>query len=101
SALLNFTDGVVATTTKVIISTNLSSIDKIDEALLRPGRTYKILKFRKLSNAEANDARAALDLPPIVFDTYDEHTLSEVLNWREGSEMKQHRHTGMGFSAQR
>jgi hypothetical protein len=53
---LNVGDGLLSTKgKKIVFSTNLPSIRDIDEALLRPGRCFDILRFDKLS---PDDARA-------------------------------------------
>lgn len=69
ASLLNFVDGVVNDPDKkVIISTNLSSLSKVDPALLRKGRCYDIIEFRELSIEESITARNASGLPAIEFD---------------------------------
>lgn len=50
--LLSFTDGVQKNKTKFIITTN-QHFDDVDTALLRKGRLFNILQFRKLKNIEA------------------------------------------------
>ncbi len=50
--LLSFTDGVQKNKTKFIITTN-QHFDDVDTALLRKGRLFDILEFRKLTNNEA------------------------------------------------
>ena len=50
--LLSFTDGVQKNKTKFIITTN-QHFDDVDTALLRKGRLFDILEFRKLTNSEA------------------------------------------------
>ena len=50
--LLSFTDGVQKNKTKFIITTN-QHFDDVDTALLRKGRLFDILEFRKLTNQEA------------------------------------------------
>ncbi len=53
---LNVGDGLLSTKgKKIVFSTNLPSIRDIDEALLRPGRCFDILRFDRLS---PDDARA-------------------------------------------
>lgn len=52
SQLLSFTDGVTKNNVKFIITTNLDP-ESIDTAVLRKGRTFDILKFRKLTPKEA------------------------------------------------
>lgn len=56
---LNLADGLIsAADKKIVFSTNLPDINDIDEALMRPGRCYDILKFRALDRKEA---QAVLD----------------------------------------
>lgn len=88
SMLLNQIDGIVVSDKKFIISTNLASINKVDEALIRPGRCYSVLNFRKLHHAEANiiykqHYNVNDDLP----DTGD-LSLAEVLNYNTDVEQK-------------
>ena len=53
---LNVGDGLLSTKgKKIVFSTNLPSVRDIDEALLRPGRCFDILRFDRLS---PDDARA-------------------------------------------
>lgn len=70
---------------KIIFPTNLPNLRVVDEALLRPGRAFKVIEFKRLSYDEANTARAAINLPNIVSkDTTDTYTLAEALNYTEG-----------------
>jgi len=56
---LNVSDGLIsASDKKLVFSTNLPSINDIDEALMRPGRCFDVLQFRKLTREEA---QAVLD----------------------------------------
>jgi SpoVK/Ycf46/Vps4 family AAA+-type ATPase len=68
-------DGVVrALGRKIIFTTNLPNIGDIDEALVRPGRCFAVLRTRNLERPEAqrllakvvngDAARAAVALPP-------------------------------------
>lgn len=52
SQLLSFTDGITESNTKIIITTN-RSVDNIDVAVLRRGRTFDILELQSLSPDEA------------------------------------------------
>lgn len=89
SALLNYTDGVIKNDTSMILSTNLPSLNRVDQALFRPGRTFRVIQFRKLNYDEAMKARAALDLPVIEPEEFDKYTrdgvvsLATVLNWED------------------
>ena len=98
SMLLNQLDGIVPSNRKFIISTNLSSIKKVDEALIRPGRCFDILNFRSLSPEEAKGVYA---------HRYPDHqeipefpaggiSLAEVLNYDSGAEQSR-RKSGFGF----
>lgn len=54
SSILNASEGVVQhKKKKLIFSTNLSTAEKIDPALLRVGRCFDILEFRELTQTEA------------------------------------------------
>lgn len=51
---LNVADGIVSMHgKKMIFSTNLENLDDIDSALLRPGRCYAVINFRKLNHTES------------------------------------------------
>lgn len=51
---LNLADGLIsAADKKIVFSTNLQDLNNIDEALMRPGRCFDILKFRALDRTEA------------------------------------------------
>lgn len=81
SGLLNFADGVSSIGNKIIISTNLSNLNKVDRALLRSGRTFEVLQFKKLTPDEANDARASIGLKRVTFD--EDVSLADALNYDE------------------
>lgn len=83
SSLLNATSGLVSTDTKLIISTNLTSLKYVDPALLRPGRMFKVLQFKKLTIEEAHAVRRIMELDPVYFGSLSEVTLAEALNWHE------------------
>lgn len=83
AAYLNYTDGVIRDTNKkIVISTNLSGIKDVDEALLRGGRCFCVVEFRKLTPEEAIVARKAAGLSMEDFDASSKENwaLSEVLN---------------------
>lgn len=75
---LNISDGLVSTSNKkIIFSTNLPSIRDIDEALIRPGRCFDILEFRKLTHKEAINVCNELDKDPSNLPNGDV-TLAEI-----------------------
>lgn len=83
AALLNTSSGIIPTDTKIIISTNLSSLRKVDEALLRPGRMFRVLEFKHLSIEQGHAIRDSMQLPDVNFGDVKELTLAEAINWHE------------------
>jgi hypothetical protein len=54
---LNVSDGLIKVVNKkMIFTTNISDLNKIDSALLRPGRCYSCVEFRELTPSEAKRA---------------------------------------------
>lgn len=79
--LLSLTNGLDnSEQVKVIISTNLDNIEKVDKALLRPGRCFDILSFRNLTVEEAQKARAAIGKEPRDFGKLTSIPLSVALS---------------------
>jgi SpoVK/Ycf46/Vps4 family AAA+-type ATPase len=55
---LNVGDGLLSTKgKKIVFTTNLPSIRDIDDALMRPGRCFDVLRFGKLTPEEAKVVR--------------------------------------------
>jgi SpoVK/Ycf46/Vps4 family AAA+-type ATPase len=52
---LSLTDGIISKYKKVIITTNIESKNQLDEILLRPGRCFDIVNFRKLEGIEIDN----------------------------------------------
>ena len=50
---LSVCEGVIARKKKIIITTNIDSINQLYPALIRPGRCFDVQKFRALSNEES------------------------------------------------
>lgn len=75
--LLASSDGLISSHNKIIISTNVDSENKIDEALIRPGRCFNLAKFRKLSIDEANAVLEKLECKDRLQDKRN-YNLSEV-----------------------
>lgn len=55
SNLLSYSDGIFGSKSKIVITTNLR-LDDIDEALLRPGRCFDVLKLNSLMREQALNA---------------------------------------------
>jgi hypothetical protein len=99
SGILNMADGVIDTKLKLIISTNLSSLSKVDEALVRDGRAYRVLTFRLLTPDEANNARMSIGMPPIAFPERKEgYTLAEALHYSGELNIEERKAPQIGFA---
>jgi hypothetical protein len=82
---LNVGDGLLSTKgKKIVFTTNLPSIRDIDDALMRPGRCFDVLRFAKLTPDEARRVNPDYNRPETV-------SLAELLN---GPAMKK---DGFGF----
>ena len=68
SQLLSYTDGTTINNTKFIITTN-QTVDNIDRAALRRGRTFDILELQTLSNTEARLIWDIEDFKNYTFDS--------------------------------
>ncbi len=76
---LNVSDGLIKfPNKKVIFTTNLDDFKKVDEALLRPGRCFGMIKCRALDYDEASRAAkvAGLKMPA----RKDRYTIAELFN---------------------
>lgn len=78
SALLNELDGVANKQLKLIVTTNKSSTDKVDPALLRPGRLYNRTKFRRLHPGEAHELVAIMGREMPAIESAD-YSIAELL----------------------
>lgn len=100
SALLNYIEGVIPTNNKLIISTNLQSTNKVDPALIRVGRNFRVLEFKELTRDQANKARKSVGLPELDFlPEHKKLTLALALNYENvnPSQMIKHKRQGVGF----
>lgn len=80
STLLNQTSGVVRRKKKkMVFSTNLTNVEKIDEALMRVGRCFDILHFPKVNAEDAAVITSDMGRPVRDFSDQNEWTLAEVL----------------------
>ena len=99
-ALLNAANGIIASTTKIIISTNLQSLHKVDTALTRGGRCFDILEFKELTIEQGIAVREMMGCEEEVTFPEDKKsiTLADALNWHENLEARK-RKQGVGFGA--
>lgn len=96
SALLNHIEGIVPSNEKFIITANITNTDKIDQALLRPGRCYKVLFFDKLTPEQTKYARKSIGKEAID-NLKDRLTLTEALNYESIEELAIHKKAHIGF----
>lgn len=79
---LNVGDGLISLgQKKLIFTTNLPSTKDIDPALMRKGRCFDVLNFRKLTLDEANVVCAEYNLPKLTKG--NSFTLAEIFNQDE------------------
>lgn len=79
SKFLNVSDGLVkALNKKIIFSTNITQLSKIDSAITRPGRCFDVVEFRKLTKNEANAICEKEDLP--LLEENRDYTLADIFN---------------------
>ena len=82
--LLNASDGIVELKRKkIIITTNLESEQKTDSALLRPGRTFDVLKTRYLNKNEAENLAKQLEKDFNLNKSSNLYSLAEIYNCKE------------------
>lgn len=85
---LNISDGLVQhQSKKMIFTTNLSNVNKIDSALIRPGRCHGVLEFRNLTGPEANVIREDKNLP--LLEENGQYPISEIFNANHSNVKKQ------------
>jgi hypothetical protein len=91
SQFLSFTDGLFNKKTKFIITTN-QDIGTVDKAILRKGRCFDILSFRKLHLEECRNIWLENDLPESDFDTLF-HSETEISACDIGSKIDNYKNT--------
>lgn len=98
AGLLNDSEGIIPRKRKkLVFSTNLPDINKIDPALLRAGRCFDVVHFRHLTLAEARAVELEMEMPQqnLVGEKW---TLSQILNpVDENRQMPSRDRTGIGF----
>lgn len=76
--LLNIADGLTSNKDKkVIFTTNLSTLNSIDSALLRDGRCYDAIKFEVFTKEQTLEVIKTLDINPSLL-TKEDYTLAEL-----------------------
>lgn len=79
SKLLNVSDGLIKNNKKkIIITANLENKRVIDPAIIRPGRCFALIDFRKLIGEEIDNACAKIGVPRP--GQGDEYSLAECFN---------------------
>lgn len=86
---------------KLIFSTNLGSLSRVDPALLRPGRCFSILHFRPLKLNEACQLMRDMERPQIPVSEKQApdkmYTLAELLMDTPVDKVPQGNQKGVGF----
>ena len=79
SRFLNISDGVIKfKNKKIVFTTNLEDFKEVDEAVLRPGRCFRVLHCRPLTVREGRAAAQVIGRPPPT----GECTLAELFTSR-------------------
>lgn len=78
---LNVSEGLIKFNKKKIIFTTNQHPNDIDEALIRPGRCFDVINFRRLDLAEANKVCKKFKLDPLTEDK--PYTIAEIFNRNE------------------
>lgn len=80
SRFLNVSDGMIKTAgKKIIFTTNLGDFQRVDPALVRPGRCFDALRFRPLTYVEATAAARTAGIDP-PSDPDRGYTLANLFN---------------------
>ena len=99
SKFLNVSDGIVKVSgKKMVFTTNISKMSKVDPALLRKGRCYASVEFRPLNSREAAAAATAAGVEAQNWDSKNEWTLTEIFN-RDIDTAEVQAPMGFGFRA--
>lgn len=100
SKLLNVSDGMIKVfNKKMIFTANIGDIDDIDSAIIRPGRAFDVVMFRKLTLDEAIKAAEAAGIEPPTEDKL--YSLADIFNREEvesvARNVEQARKVSFGF----
>ena len=80
-SLLSVSNGIMSNSIKnkkIILSTNLPNMKNVDEALVRPGRCFKILDMKKLSPEQASNLSEKIGKKLVI--KQDKYTLADIYN---------------------
>jgi hypothetical protein len=89
---LNVGSGIISNSKKkLILSTNLTDISKIDPALIRPGRCFDVLNFTRLNMDQALKLN-----PKLTLDQAD-YSLAEIFNNKSISNSRKSYKSKIGF----
>ncbi len=105
SKILNLSDGLVKLDKKkIIITTNIINMAKIDSALLRPGRCFDKIEFQKLTKEQAEKAAKKAGVK-LIKDQKD-YTIAEIFAKENSDRLIKDTKvgstaTGMGFTMKR
>jgi hypothetical protein len=96
---LNVGDGLVTISgKKLIFSTNLPSINDIDEALLRPGRCFDVLHFGELDKSEATKLVTRLGDKYTLDESKSRFTIAEIFTGLSTDKHSSSSRTKFGFN---
>ncbi len=89
SKFLNVSDGLIKITNKkMIFTTNINQVTKIDPALLRPGRCFGAVEFRELSGPEAQAAADVAGLEHKDWASQSTWSLAQIFTQTEATSPK-------------
>jgi hypothetical protein len=98
SKFLNVSDGLIKITNKkMIFTTNITQLNKIDSALLRPGRCFEAVEFRELTPDEAAAAAHAAGVAAQDWNTQRTWSLAQIFNSSEQPMPSQRFRIGFGL----
>lgn len=91
---LNVGDGLISMKRKkLIFSTNLPSVNDVDDALIRPGRCFDILNFENYNEEQAKIVSEKLGIP-LSIKSPSNYSLAEIFHTQKNSNSKQKRKMG-------
>ena len=94
SRFLNISDGLIKLPNKkLVFTTNISDFNRVDQALVRPGRCFGVVHTRPLNLTEAQAATKVANIP--VPTEKGEYTLADLFN----SGGPKHKIRAIGFVA--